>query len=71
MKNITLRVEDEVLAIIRRYAAQRNSSVNAALVREYLTNLAQHQGRAKRVRARLQQLSAQSRGRLGQKTWTR
>jgi len=70
MRNITLSVDDDVLAAVRRHAADRNSSVNA-LVREYLTNLAAHEDRAKRARARLRQLSRQSQGRLGKKTWTR
>ena len=70
VKNITLSIDDEVLAVVRRHAAERNSTVNA-LVREYLTNLAQHQDRARRARARLRQLSNQSQGRLGKKTWTR
>ena len=68
MKNITLSVDDDVLAAVRRYAAGRNSSVNA-LVREYLTNLAAHENRA--ARARLRQLSKRSQGRLGRKTWSR
>jgi len=70
MKNITLSVDENVLAIVRRHAAEHDSTVNA-LVRDYLTNLAAHQDRAKRARARLRQLSAQSQGRLGKKTWTR
>jgi Family of unknown function (DUF6364) len=70
MKNITLSVDDEVLAAVRRYAAERDSTVNA-LVREYLTSVAGHQDRARRARARLKQLSKQSQGRLGEKTWTR
>lgn len=70
MKNIALSVDDEVLAAARRHAAERNSTVNA-LVREYLTNLAQHQDRARRARMRLRQLSKHSQGRLGKKTWTR
>lgn len=70
MKNITLSVDDQVLAAVRRHAAERNCTVNA-LVREYLTRLAQHQDRARRARARLRQLSKQSQGRLGNKTWTR
>jgi len=70
VKNITLSVDDDVLAAVRRHAAERNSTVNA-LVREYLTNLAQHQDRARRARARLRQLSKQSQGRLGKKTWSR
>jgi hypothetical protein len=68
MKNITLSVDEEVLAAVRRHAADKNSSVNA-LVREYLTNIAAHEDRAKR--ARLRQLSNRTSGRLGNKTWTR
>jgi len=70
VKNITLSLDEDVLAAARRHAAERNSSVNA-LVREYLTGLAAHEDRAKHARARLKQLSAQSQGRLGRKTWTR
>ena len=70
MKNITLSVDEKVLAAVRLHAAERNSTVNA-LVREYLTGLACHQDRAKRARARLRQLSAQSQGQLGRRTWTR
>lgn len=70
MKNITLSVDDNVLSAVRRHAAERNSTVNA-LVREYLTNLAKHESRAARARARLRQLSKQSQGRLGKKTWSR
>ena len=70
MRNITLSVDDDVLAAVRRHAAEHDSSVNA-LVREYLTNLAGHQDRARRARARLRQLSKQSQGRLGEKAWNR
>ena len=70
MRNITLSVDDDVLAAVRRHAAEHDSSVNA-LVREYLTNLAGHRDRARRARARLRQLSKQSQGRLGEKAWKR
>jgi hypothetical protein len=70
MKNITLSVDEKVLATVRRRAAERNSTVNA-LVRDYLANLAAHDARANRARARLRQLSKQSQGRLGKKTWSR
>jgi len=68
--NITLRVENKVLAAVRRYATERNSTVNA-LVREYLTNLAAQDNRAKRARVRLRQLSWESQGRLGKRAWSR
>jgi Family of unknown function (DUF6364) len=70
MKNITLSVDEEVLAIVRRHAAEQNSSVNA-LVREYLTSLAAQENRAARARKRLRELSNRSQARLGKKTWTR
>ncbi len=70
MKNITLSVDEKVLAVVRRHAAEQNSSVNA-LVRDYLTNLAAHEDRADKARSRLRQLSTRSQGRLGKKAWTR
>ena len=70
MKNITLAVDEKVLAAVRRYAVERNSSVNA-LVREHLSDIARHEDRARNARARLRELSKRSRGRLGGKTWTR
>jgi hypothetical protein len=70
MKNITLSVDEGVLAAVRRHAAERNSTVNA-LVREYLTNLATHDDRAKRARERLRQLSKKSQAQLGKITWSR
>ena len=70
MQNITLSVDEEVLAAVRRYAVERNSSVNA-LVREYLANIARHHDRARRARARLLQLSKKSKGQLGERAWTR
>jgi Ribbon-helix-helix protein, copG family len=70
MKNITLSVDDEILATVRRHAAEQNSTVNA-LVREYLTTIAHQHDRARRARARIRQLIKRSEGRLGAKTWTR
>lgn len=70
MKNITLSVDDDVLTAVRRYASERNRTVNA-LVREYLGNLAQHEDRAARGRARLRQLAKKSTGELGESVWSR
>jgi hypothetical protein len=50
MKNITLSIDEDVLAAVRRHAAERNSTINA-FVRDYLTNLAAHEDRANRARA--------------------
>jgi hypothetical protein len=70
MKNITLSVNEKVLAVVRRHAAEQNSSVNA-LVREYLTNLAEQEDRTDKARSRLRELSDRSQGRLGKKALTR
>jgi hypothetical protein len=70
MKNITLAVDEEVLAAARRYAVERNSSVNA-LVREHLSDIARREDRARGARARLLELSKRSRLKLGRKIWTR
>jgi hypothetical protein len=68
--NITMSVDEKVLADVRRYAAEQNSSVNA-LVRDFLATLAAQQNRAGSARTRLRELSNQSAGQLGEKTWSR
>lgn len=70
MKNITFAVDEHVLAAVRRYATERNCSLNS-LVREYLTNLARQGDRLRGARTRLRVLSAESQGSLGPKVWTR
>jgi hypothetical protein len=50
--------------------AERKSTVKTS-AREYPANLAADENRASRARARLQQLSKQSQGQLGKKTWSR
>jgi len=70
MKNITLAVDDEVLASVRCYAARRDTTVNA-LVRDYLTRLARQEDQAGQARRRLVELSAESSMRTGAWTWNR
>jgi hypothetical protein len=70
MKNITLSVEEEVLAAVRRVAALSGTTVNA-LVREYLTRIAEHDDRAARARRRLRELSDASEARIGTAKWQR
>ena len=70
MKNITLSVDDDVLAAVRRYAAEHDSTVNG-LVRDYLTRLARQNDRAATARRRIQELSDRSEGRIGVETWNR
>ena len=70
MKNITLSVDERVLAAVRRYAAEHNSSVNA-LVREFLSRISQSEDRARNARRRIRQLSNRSRARMGSRSWSR
>jgi hypothetical protein len=70
MKNITLSLDEAVLAIVRRYAAEHHTSVNA-LVRDYLAEIAQREQRARQVRQRLRDLSEQSPARIGNAMWRR
>jgi hypothetical protein len=64
MKNITLSIEDNVLREARKYAAERETTVNA-LVRDYLTRLAHQKLEGEKVRIELARLSDQSEARLG------
>ncbi len=70
MKNITLSVDEKVLAAVRRYAAERDSSVNS-LVREFLGRISQSEDRARNARRRIRQLSNRSRARMGSRSWSR
>ena len=70
MKNVTLSVDERVLARVRRYAVERRSSVNA-LVREYLRTLAEKEDRAQGARKRIRELSRSSRARIGDRSWDR
>jgi hypothetical protein len=70
MKSVTLSVDERVLAVVRRYAADRNSSVNA-LVREFLSSIAQKEDRAGRARQRIRELSEASEARIGSRSWNR
>lgn len=70
MKNITLAIDDEVLAAARAYAAHKNTTVNA-LVRDYLTRLARQEDRAAQARQRLVALSEESQASFGGWQWNR
>ncbi len=70
MKNITLAVEDEVLAEVRKYAAAHDTTVNA-LVRDYLSRLARFESRSKKAREELLKLAEESTLDLGTWKWKR
>jgi hypothetical protein len=70
MKNITLAVEDDVLSAVRKYAAERSTTVNG-LVRDYLMRLATQEDKAAAARAKLVELSRDSDLGIGEITWKR
>jgi len=75
MKRITLSVDEKVLSAVRRIAAEQGRSVNA-VVRDYLTGLAERQDRARQDRAhqarqRIRDLSERSKARIGNASWRR
>ncbi len=70
MKNITLSVDEKVLAAARRYALEHDSSING-LVREFLSRIAYREDRARKARSRIRELSRRSAARIGAITWKR
>jgi len=70
MKNITLAVDEDVLKVVRRYAAERDTTVNA-LVRSHLQSIAERSKRSKDTRRRLLELVDRSTGDMGEQGWDR
>ena len=70
MKTLTLSVDEGVLLAVRRYAAKQGSTVNA-MVREFLTDLAQREDQTRKARQRIRELSEHSSARLGTKRCNR
>ncbi len=70
MKNVTLSVDEKVLAAARRYAADQGVSINA-LVREFLLGISQREERASEARKRMCAMSARSEARIGSAAWNR
>ncbi|MBN9021068.1 MAG: hypothetical protein J0H08_03045 [Rhizobiales bacterium] len=70
MKNITLAVDEAVLEEVRRFAARRNTSVNA-LVREHLARIAKNENRVRDAMRELREMSDRSDAEVGPITWTR
>jgi hypothetical protein len=72
MKNITLAVEDSVLAAVRKLAAEKKTTVNG-LVRDYLESLAEQARKeaSARARAELLRLSEETTASMGDWKWNR
>ena len=70
MKNITLSIDEEVLAAVRKIAAEKNTTVNA-IVREHLKNLAGREDRVKEAVRRIKKLGKTSVLEVGPIAWKR
>jgi hypothetical protein len=70
MKNITLSVDEGVLAKVRRYAADHDTTVNA-LVRAEFERIARQEDRVKRAMRELREMSDRANAETGPITWTR
>ena len=69
-QNLTLTVDAEVLKAARRYALERDTSVNE-LVRKYLAGLSAAEVRHEDVRKKLREFYRKNRVNIGPITWTR
>ncbi|WP_421724883.1 hypothetical protein [Bauldia sp.] len=70
MKNITLAVDEDVLADVRRYAAAHNTTVNA-LVRRALADLSERTRRQQDEWDALFGLADEAGARTDGRTWSR
>jgi plasmid stability protein len=70
MKNITLAIDEALLDEVRVVAAKKGTTVNA-MVRDFLTSIAQLEDRTARARRRIQELAEKSTGKVGTITWKR
>ena len=70
MKNITLAIDEDVLAEARRYAVEHDTTVNA-LVRDYLARFGRERKRALEAMRELREMSDRSNAEVGPITWTR
>jgi len=69
-QNVTLTIEPAVLKAARKYALDRDTSVNR-LVRDYLAGLAGPGDELETARNDLRELFRKSRYKIGARTWTR
>lgn len=70
MANLTLNIDDDVLAEARQTAVRSGTTVNA-IVRDQLANLASRDSRIARARRRLAELAVVSTATIGPRDWTR
>jgi hypothetical protein len=68
--SIKIDVDDAVLAKVEKIARARNTSV-AGLVNDFLCGIAPAPDNRQDARRRLLELAEQSKGEVGERTWTR
>jgi len=69
-KNITLSIDEKVLAKVRRIAAEKDTTVNA-MVRDYLTHVAGRDERVKQAMRELREMTEKDGAEIGPITWKR
>lgn len=70
MKNITLAIDEKVLAAVRRYAAANKTTLNA-LVRDALEGIAKRGKKSDKAWDALFELTDRQGAEIGERTWTR
>lgn len=70
MKNITLRVDEDILMQARKVAAEQSTSVNA-MVRDFLEDLSRRESRKESARREILDLCRRSKVTVGGQTWSR
>lgn len=70
MKNITLAIDEKVLAAVRRYAASNKTTVNA-LVRDALAAMAKRGQSSEKAWDAVFELTDMEGAEAGERTWTR
>lgn len=70
MKNLTLAIEEHILAGARQAALNSGTTINQ-LVRDYLAGLVQQADRRRAAQARLEAAMVKGLAGVGPRTWTR
>ena len=70
MRNLTLAIDDDILLEARKFALERNTTVNQ-LVRDYLASIAGQRSRREEARERIRQFMREKRVGVGEVSWTR
>jgi hypothetical protein len=70
VKNVTLAIEEDLLFQARKYALERNTTVNQ-LVRDFLGQIVNRDNRKQAARAQMRQFMRSKRVHVGKRKWRR